>query len=249
VGNGRRPNEFFRKEVTMPPKTFAPGSPTAQQVVPSLGYRDGSYKERGGPVSAIVVHTTGGGPVRRFEDAKERTKFGYTSPFDAGVRIYRDLMDAGPHYVVGQLKGEVAQVAPENVIAWHVGSSGAHIYDRKSWSTTATKWWPVRWAPLKSPFELAGGKLWSGGSCNTNTVGIEVVPPAKDVRGAWSDEAWATLVALVSDIAKRHGVPVDKTHIVTHSDAHPLARSAAGKPWDPPPKQWSWEAFARTAGL
>jgi carbamoyl-phosphate synthase small subunit len=47
------------------------------------------------------------------------------------------------------------------------------------------------------------------------------------------------LTALIRDIGARHAIPVDRFHIVTHSDASPLSRSTNGAPWDPSNGQWS----------
>jgi hypothetical protein len=160
----------------MPNNGFEGDSDVADRVEPSLGFRRKKYDERPGDVVAIVVHTTGGGPVKRFKNAAERKKFKYKTPFDAALRIYRELMFEGPHYLVGQGDGEIAQLAPETLSAWHVGQAGGHLYDLDQWSTPDVRWWKDRWGTLESPRGLANGRLWSHDSVNANTIGIEVVP-------------------------------------------------------------------------
>lgn len=199
--------------------------------LPSRGQREGAYSKRrhGAPV-AIVVHTTGAGPRRRF--LGNRRKF--PGVYDAALFIYRRIMRAGPHFVVGQ-GGECVQVAPEDRAAWHVGSKGGRAYRKPP----RAFWWLEKWAPaLKSPADLAGGKLWRGWSVNQNTIGIEVVPPLKNLRGPWSDDCKAALDSLIVSLCADHGIPRDQFHVITHSDAHPHDRTRRGAPWDPAPEAW-----------
>lgn len=219
---------------------------------PSLGSRK-RYRDRvpGEEVAAIVVHTTGSGPLKRFK--RDGLKRGWRSPFDAALHLYCELMAEGPHYVIGE-HGELAQVAREEQVAWHVGANGGASYARESWASKYP-WWAVRFPGLRSPRELASGRLWlpplggswgsrwlaRAGSPNARTIGVEVVPPAAGGRLAWSAATWATLAELVRGVTARHAVPRDRMHIITHSDAHPIARTtSSGVPWDPPPSQWTW---------
>lgn len=252
------------------PPTFAPDARLAGLiVVPSRGFRENTYLERPDRATAIAIHTTGSGPLRRFANARERVKYGYTDPFDAGCRIYRDVMDAGPHYVSGQL-GQRAQVCPEHLAAWHVGSRGSAPYTAPNgeWAKPGEHdWWFERWGRygITSPFELANGTLWearlskpfrmgirtgfSKFSCNDNTIGWEVVPDIQRPRGPWSNKCWEGLVEGVLEVAGRNEIPISPLHIGTHSDFHPLARSARNQGWDPAPSQWSWKRFADVAGI
>ena len=234
-------------------------SPHVTRTEPSLGFRRGVYEPRHRDPVAVVVHTTGGGPLRRFRDDKQRRRHGWGTPFDVALTIYGSMMEAGPHYVVGQGFGQIAQVAPEDVCAWHVGGRGGGAYKRASWTTRASRWWHERWPDFESPRELAGGHLWDpytrrtgvrvalsslAGSVNANTIGIEVVPPVAGARLEWSPAAWQNLARLVRDICKRHDeIPLAREHVLTHSDCHPRARSRRpppeGQPWDPWPSQWS----------
>lgn len=222
-------------------------SPVATIWEPSYGYRRGAYQEAA-EFQASMIHTTGWGPVRRHRE--QGRAYSEPTPFDTALRMYRSgiVGRAGPHYLVGQ-QGQCAQMCPEGLAAWHVGKKRSGRYRWGFWQTRSLRWWGDRWEGMSSPRDLAGGMLWAGGSCNANTKGIEVVPPETGARDPWSDECWGTLVDLVLDLHKRNGKPPVRERVLTHSDAHPIARSAKGEPWDPSPTQWSWEAFADRAGL
>ena len=245
---------------------FAPDSPLASIVVPGLGYRRSRLLPRAGAPVAIVVHTTGGGITARYR--REGARRGDATPHRTALRVYGSIMEAAAHYVVGQ-GGEIGQVVPEGLCAWHVGGAKSAPYHRlgTSWMPRSTRarfaWWQERWEGLDGPRDLAGGQLWAPyvvgpslaqrvrhplswgkGSVNAWSVGIEVVPPEDDPRGEWSPECWAALAALIRDIALRQGVPLRREPVITHSDAHPLSRTTPrGEPWDTVEAQWSWERF------
>lgn len=218
---------------------------------PGLGYRRGILPPRSGPARAIVVHTTGGGILARYR--REGAAKGDATPHDTAVRVYTRIMPASGHYVVGQAS-EVVQVVPETHVAHHVGGAGSGPYARARWGSAEHDWWRERWPGLASPRDLAGGLLWAPGvasvgkpaaaGCNANTIGIEVVPPLAGATRPWSDECWAALAALVADVAERHAIPLEREYVITHSDAHPLSRTARGQPWDVAPSQWTWERMA-----
>jgi len=194
----------------------------------------------------------------------ERSPGRWETPFLAALWIYATVMDAGPHVVVGQ-RGEVARLAPDDVCAWHVGGKGSRPYSRRSWALYAAArygWWIARWPGLLTPHALGSGRLWAPyeappalsraglvsrwarGSCNANTLGVEVVPPLDG--GPWYDAAWEALVGVLRDWRDAHGLVLARETVVSHSDAHPLARTRrSGQPWDPPPGQWSWDECAR----
>lgn len=222
--------------------TFPPSSALVDRVAPGQGYRRDLLELRSHPPAAIVVHTTGAGPVTRFEDGSQRTRHGWKCPGDAAAWIYGNVMDFSAHYVIDGEGGQLVQIVPEDHIAQHVGHSEYASFMRGSWSTRETAWWFERWPGKKSPLELAGGKLWTGGSCNRNTIGIEVAPRPGDPRGGWTDAAWDRLVKLLREVGGRYGIPLDREHVISHSDATPHSRStAAGVPWDPGHSQWSPE--------
>lgn len=215
---------------------MTPDSEVATEYVQSLGHRRGVMGERKSH-SAIVVHTTGSGPIARWR--RQAARFGEATPFETAIRIYRTIMDDAPHYVVGQ-GGECVQVTPEESAARHVGARDSHVYAATDWHAARKyAWWRARFPGIRSPRELAGGWLWADGSCNAHTDAIEVVPPVDDPRAPWSDACWLTLRRLVHDLSERHSIPVTREHVVTHSDAHPWARTTdAGAPWDPGIRQW-----------
>jgi hypothetical protein len=229
-----------------------------------LGYRRGRLREVHYAPAAIVVHTTGAGPIQRAnEDRFEAWRIKYDIPKGDALRcavvLYTHIMEASGHYVVGQ-DGTIVQVVPESHAAWHVGGAGSRPYfaDRvTALSGERFRWWRERWPGLTSPRQLGGGRLWeppyeapgivhrirSGfpiGTCNENTLAVEVVGP-----GPWSAEAWHALAALCVDIERRRGLALRRDTLISHSDAHPLSRTTpAGKPWDPMGSTWSWERIA-----
>jgi hypothetical protein len=220
---------------------------------PSLAMQRGLLEERARKPVAVVVHTTGHGPVTRatalrFAWWRKRHEIGKGDAFACAEFIYTRIMKASPHYIVGQ-RGEVLQLVPLDYVAWHVGGKGSEAYKRTDWNAPAAwrkgskdvGWWRERWPKLKSPYGLAGGALWGGGSCNAGSYGIDVIPPIDDVRGPWTPACVAALCELVSSLCEQSGIPFTREHIITHSDAHPLPRSAKGQPWDPGPRQWQPE--------
>lgn len=235
------------------------------QLAPSLGYRRGVYERRTHSPVLIAVHTTGLGPHTRLSAprfARWRRKTAISDPFAAALWAYAN-MKAGPHYVVGQ-QGELAQVCPEGLCAWHVAGRNGRAYDGVQWfgSSGRYQWWFDRHHGLTSPKDFASGRAWEpygtrtglrvrwaarGGSVNANSIGIEVVPPRDN--GPWSDSAWEALVSLTCEIALRRGIVVTPRTVLTHSDLDPLARTTPhGNPWDTVPVQFSWDEFARRSG-
>ena len=214
-----------------------PESRVATDYVESLGVRKKLYSPRK-TFSAVVVHTTGAGPIRRWKQ-EQSSVHKKASPFETALRIYSQIMEPGPHYVVGQ-DGQCVQVCPEAYAAWHVGANDSKAYFSEGWMRHRYDWWSLRWPHLAAPVDLADGMLWNGHSCNANTVGIEVVPPTDNVRGQWSDACRKTLVSLINDICDRCGIPKEDEHILSHSDAHPIRRTTTdGDPWDPYASQWT----------
>lgn len=213
---------------------------------------------------AIVVHTTGAGLVkrynreRRWSSAKVQRVYGRTlepapsseglTPVDTALRVYSQLMDAGPHFVVGQ-DGRLVQTCPLDYSAWHVGRSKSWAYTAKNRISSSSQynWWRTRWPALESPAELAGSKLWSGGQCNPNVVGVEVVPPLDDPRGIgpWSARCWLALTRLFRLLHSTLEIPLDPHFILGHADAHPHSRTARDLPWDPTPSQFNPKQLQR----
>jgi hypothetical protein len=251
-------------------------SPLAKKATPlGLGYRRGKLTERYVAPSAVVIHTTGAGPGRRALDDKfavwrSRLDIPRGDALRCAVVLYTHVMDAAGHYVVGQ-DGTIVQVVPESFCAWHVGGSGSRPYfnNPTGWHRGSKHaWWVARWAGYESPRNLGGGHLWDPpkaslglvnrvraglpiGSANANSIGIEVVPDARNPTAPWSAEAWDAVARLVLDVCARNEIPVKRDRVFSHSDAHPLSRTTpSGHPWDPSPAQYSWDRFERAiAGM
>ena len=219
-------------------------SAVASEFVKSLGFRQNKYGPRRS-YSAVVIHTTGAGPIKRWQREKGTSR-AQPTPFDTAVRrTYHQIMVYGPHYVVGQDTGQCIQVCPEQLAAWHVGSKYSKRYRSGDWMRQRYDWWSQRFDESTSPYDLADGMLWHSGSCNMNTIGIEVVPPTDDLRAPWSDTCKDRLTLLVSDICDRRGIPRDREHILSHSECNPMARTTdRGDPWDPCVEQWeNWNTL------
>lgn len=201
----------------------------------ALGHAQRRYKYRGDKVCGAIVHTTGAGPWRRWQQNPQR----WASPWDAARHIYRAVMKESPHFVICGETGHVVQMVPMGFAAWHTGSRGAWRYKRKALQHLP-KWWRERWPELKGPADLLDGRLWRGGSANELCVGVEVTPPFDHPRGPWTPAAWTSLAWLLQYLAGEHGFPFDPYHVFTHSDAHPRQRTTdSGRPWDPGTNQWS----------
>jgi hypothetical protein len=240
-----------------------------------LGYRTGKLAERHVAPCAVVIHTTGAGPCRRSTEerfAGWRAKYDvpYGDALQCAVLLYTRIMTASGHYVVGQ-DGKIVQVVPESHCAWHVGGKGSRVYFNDPEHCLDAKryvWWRARWLGLMNPRDLGGGHLWDPphneigvldrlragmpiGSVNANSVGIEVVPDAKNPTAPWSAEAWDAVARLVLDVCARNAIPVKKDRVISHSDAHPISRTTPeGRPWDPSASLWSWDRFERAiAGM
>ncbi len=238
-----------------------------------LGFVRGELVERYFAPCAVVVHTTGSGPATRATSPKfavwrSKHRIAYGDALGAALAVYGHIMPASPHYVIGQ-DGTTVQLVPESHAAHHVGAHNSRAYFTRpaDWDRgTKFAWWRARWPGMESPRNLGGGRLWEPptvppgllrlaregfpiGSCNINTIGIEVVAPVAAPTAPWSAEAWHSLARLVLDVCARYELPVRRDRVISHSDAHPLARTTpAGKPWDPGLAQWSWERLERAFG-
>lgn len=213
-------------------------SPVAERYEASVRMKGLKTDLRRGPVRAVIVHFTGAGVQERF--LREGVAKKDTSPFDTAVRLYTQILPGqDPHYVVGQ-GGECVAVTPENRVAYHVGTAQARQYN---WWTRkrhphAYDWWYERFKNLESPRDLADGKLWQGGSCNANTIGIEVAPHVDKPLDPFSPKAVATLRTLIADILARNNLPFDRKYIIGHCEAHPVSRTdKLNYPFDPKLRQ------------
>jgi hypothetical protein len=187
------------------------------------------------PVQAIIVHTTGSGAT-----------------WEQILKFYTAEDGYQPHYAI-QLDGTIHRIADEKLIAWHCAieppehslyRQGYATWSRFSWSHTTN-------APLDNGAEFSGYRVWrdrwreiqvdspldlpTGGSPNFVSVGIELEEPPDGQRTAdiFTDAQYASLISLVGDVVQRHSVPVDRQHLLGHSDCSPMRRSTAHGGWDP----------------
>lgn len=226
---------------------------------PALAVRQGILGRRAEPAVAIVVHTTGSGPAARLRHPdyagwRARNPRAAVSTFEAASWIYEHAMRFSPHFLVGQ-EGQVRQLVPaglrsgeQELIAEHVGASRAGVYARilrhQPEDEDATigrdhRWWKEACPGLRSPVELAGGLLYRGRTVNANVFGVEVACPLEVPTGQWSERAYGALDELVDLLCETKGIPKDALHVITHSMADPLGRTAKGRPWDPSPEAWA----------
>lgn len=224
---------------------MTPDSPFASGLVLSRGYLEDRYDARR-QYGATVTHVTGRGPLRRLTEERfarwRRRHLPESTPISLGLcaaHIYASVMDAGPHYVVGP-EGDSYQTCPEHLAAWHVGRKGSSIYARTDWPDERTDWWLDRWEPFGygSPLDLADGDLWgvkAPYSANEGSIGIELAWPYDASGTPPTDAQWRSWARLVRDIHQRREIPLEPTHVVGHSDAHPRSRTRRSDPWDPPP--------------
>jgi hypothetical protein len=199
--------------------------------------REGKLRPRTIEPRGIVVHTTGAGPWTRWNKAPGKFK----DPYEAAIYVYERISKYSGHYVICGDTGRITKLVDPMTVAWHVGSKGSWRYKLSSWAhKKGYGWWTTRFKGCKSPRDLLDGALWRFGSANALCIGIEVAPPREGPRAPWSDATWKSLRLLCSHLGKRYGIPVDRYHVFTHSDAHPLARTRkSGAPWDPAPSQWT----------
>ena len=190
-----------------------------------LAVRRGKLKSWGrvslpGPLG-ICLHTTGRGVLAR---AKREN----TTPLQAAVRVYTQIMDPSPHYLIGY-GGEIISIVDEDLVAWHAGSSNreSSLYALlPQQSAPWASWWRDRWPGAKSPNRLLDhGKNHGGNAC----LGIELLATED---GTWPEPQMVSLVALIDDIrARQRGA----TRVYQHADFCPYTRTTkAGRPWDLP---------------
>lgn len=209
--------------------------------------REHKLRLRKGAPRGIVIHTTGSGPWTRWTKHPET----FASPFDAARYTYERISDFSGHYLVDGDDGRVCKLVDPSMVAWHVGSRGSWRYKLPGWAKDkGFGWFTTRFPGCNSPRDLLGGALWREGSANELTIGIEVAPPKEGPRAAWSPQAWRSLRLMVKKLGLDYGIPLDRFHVITHSDAHPLSRTTkAGAPWDPSPRQWLVAEASRNLGL
>jgi len=224
---------------------------------PSRGFRLGKYEKRSiEQIERVIIHHTGVGILGRFKRDKDR--FGWTIPIQAAIHAYTRIMASSGHYVIGH-EGQVVQFVPENYSAWHAGYGGRRRRSRLGEWFAKTKytrklgkrprwvcrrdgrfdWWDVRWRLRQG---ITSPLAWFPDlDTNGHTIGIELLSTPR--HEPFTSIQLRSLRTLVVDICMDYGIPIDNHHILTHSDANPLARTTRrGVPYDPPASKYSFQA-------
>jgi N-acetyl-anhydromuramyl-L-alanine amidase AmpD len=112
---------------------------------------------------------------------------------------------ASAHYVVNTTGSEISKLVYESNKAWHVGAT---YYCSRNNSTDCR---------------------WDGVQSNNFTVGIEHAGYASQT--SWPSGQITESAALTCQISKRHNVPRDRNHIVSHARLQPYDRTDPGSGW------------------
>lgn len=119
------------------------------------------------------------------------------------------------HYVVGQ-DGEVVQMVRDNDVAWHASAVNGrsigieHVAHKRRPAQPARPATETRRATRARP-------------------AVDALPP--------SDDQYRASAQLVAWLCQRHGVPVDREHIIGHREASPRDNH------DCPSGMWQWDRF------
>lgn len=202
------------------------------QIIGALTRR--KLPQRTQPIAAVVVHTTGDTDIEKI------------------LRFYQADDGLQPHYVI-DVAGTVRRCAWEHQVAYHckIDPAEARLYQLgyQEWSTwvwrderpvhvgnefTGYRFWHAQWSGLQSPLELV-----TGAHPNSSSIGIELQQPAKPGADIFTDAQYAALAALLLDIHEREGVPLDRRHLLGHSDCSPMRRCNSTGSWDPG-QRFSW---------
>lgn len=82
---------------------------------------------------------------------------------------------------------------------------------------------------------------WHAGQWEMNARSIGIEHEGMPSRGPWTPSAaqLAASAQLVAGICQRHGIPVDRAHIIGHSEVNPDRKARQGCPGP----TWPWEAY------
>jgi hypothetical protein len=200
----------------------------------SLAMKQKKIDERAGNPCAIVIHQTGVGPVNRSKNNPKR----WPTPLDAAKWLYSEAMVESAHFVVAGDTGEWIQTNDLRMACFHVGPSGYRVKWKGIQTDKQYQWWKDAWPEFKTPNEMAQGFLWANGSCNQNTIGIEIVP--EGVATPFSDQTWKTVKYLIEHCYSIYNMERFRSNIISHSEASPHGRTTdKGVPWDMYPQQWN----------
>jgi len=196
--------------------------------LPGLAFRQKKLPRMDEAPQRIIIHHTGSGVL-------DRAKQWGIHPDAAAVRVYQQILEFSPHYVVGE-KG-IYQIVPETHKAWHAGLGSSRNSKLRYYASGKARedyaWWAARWPGTENPRDL----LPEGRGANAQ-IGIELVAVPKGEE--FSDATYANLSTLLNNISYRLHIPRDKFHILGHSDVDPVARSTNAASWDPP-RHLDWD--------
>lgn len=213
------------------------------QIIGALTQRQ--LPKRTHPIEAVIVHTTG------------------DTDLDKILRFYESPDGLQPHYVI-DVDGVIRRIVMEDHIAWHckIDPAEARLYQLgySEWSTWTWRYdrpvhlgnefpgyrfWRADWAGMESPLELV-----TGSHPNSSSIGIELQQPDKPTADVFTDAQYDALTALLQDVHEREGVPLDRRHLLGHSDCSPMRRCNAAGGWDPGQRfSWNrvWDLLGKTA--
>jgi len=190
---------------------------------PGKSFSEGKLDRMPETPRCIILHHTGSGVLDRADE------WG-VHPDVAALHIYGSVIDFSPHYVVGETG--IYQVTPETHKAWHAGL-GEHRQERLSYYASGAtprdyEWWANRWPGKVNPRDLLPGGV-GGNRC----IGIELVAVPEGQE--FSRATYENLKRLLRDLSRRLNIPLDRNHVLGHSDIDPKGRSYPLHSWDPPP--------------
>jgi N-acetyl-anhydromuramyl-L-alanine amidase AmpD len=190
-------------------------------------------------IKMIIIHHTGAGILRKT-----------VSPLQAAIRVYTEIMDFCPHYLIGY-NGEIIRFVPDNFVAWHAGakSTAQKIWQYSQYTTRRSirhNWLHENinrfhsWRRVygdRSPLDLQE-KL----NFNQFSIGIELL--AVEFNDYYYHNQLITLTNLVNWLCEKYNIITDKYHITTHSLCQPYSRiTQAGFMWDPPESKFNLLKF------
>ena len=202
-------------------------------------------------MTAVVVHTTGGGII-------DRALRKGADPLQHAAEYYARPDAYASHYLVGY-GGEIISTVAEDRVAYHAGVGRAHLEvyrkGRAIWPRYVIEGgvlamrdrpqphyddWLTRWPDRAGPHELVPPP-----GVNTRTVGVDLLAPG--YREGHPDAQVITAAALVRDILRRKSLLPSRMTVLRHADVAPFSRSTKRGGWDPP--RPAFEALCRHLGF
>jgi N-acetylmuramoyl-L-alanine amidase len=121
---------------------------------------------------------------------------------------------AGTHYYL-DYDGDVYQMLPEAECPYANGNRGGV---NRTWKGALDQWPP--WATV-------------GVTLNAQTVSITIEGSAATIGRSWNDRQHSALLALIRNIAFRYAIPLDRDHVLGHSElASDHVDPGETFPWD-----------------